>query len=216
MREEFRSELSMISRTLVTMSQVTRDQMRRATSALLEADQTDAEQVLAADAEVDAYYRIIEDRVYDTMARQAPVASDLRLVITTLHMAADLERMGKLAAHIARSALRRHPGSAVAEPLHGIFKEMGVVADTLATKITKAMSERDIVAAGQLDRDDDAMDDLHSRLFGVMFQKEWPAGVEAAVDAALLGRYFERYADHAVNVGKHVVFLVTGENLDRE
>jgi len=212
MREEFRSELAIISRSLVNMSEVVCGAMRRATSALLAADQTDAEEALATDAEVDAYYRIIEDRVYDVMARQAPVASDLRLVITTLHMAADLERMGALAAHIARSALRRHPAVAVAEPVASIFKEMGVVAEGLGVKITKAMSARDIVAAAQLDRDDDAMDDLHSKLFSVMFGSDWSAGVEAAVDAALLGRYFERYADHAVNVGKHVVFLVTGES----
>jgi phosphate transport system protein len=213
MREEFRAELGEIGRNLVSMSEDVQAAMRRATSALLGADLTDAEEVIAADAEIDAVYRIIENKVYDVMARQAPVASDLRLVVTALHAAADLERMGALAKHVARIALRRHPACAVTEPVAGIFKDMGEVADRLAGKIGKAISERDVVAAAQLDRDDDAMDELHRTLFKVMFGQDWTEGVEAAVDTALLGRYYERYADHAVNVGRHVVFLVTGELL---
>jgi phosphate transport system protein len=215
MREEFRADLAAINRNLVTMSEAVRSAMNRATSALLSSDETDAEEVLAADAEIDAQYRIIEDKVYDVLARQAPVASDLRLVITSLHAAADLERMGALAEHVARIALRRHPACAVPEVLVPQFKEMGGVADRIAGKIAKALSTHDVVTAAQLDRDDDAMDDLHSGLFAVMFGPDWTENVEAAVDAALLGRYYERYADHAVNVGKHVVFLVTGESMDQ-
>jgi phosphate transport system protein len=90
---------------------------------------------------------------------------------------------------------------------------MGAVADRIAAKIGKAMSTHDVVAAAQLDRDDDAMDNLHKSLFTIMFGPDWTEGVEAAVDTALLGRYYERYADHAVNVGRHVVFLVTGESM---
>jgi phosphate transport system protein len=213
MREEFRTELSEISRNLVTMSEAVRAAMHRATAALLGADRTDAEEVIAADAEIDALYRIIEDRVYDVLARQAPVASDLRLVVTSLHAAADLERMGDLAAHVARAALRRHPASAAAAPVAEVFKDMGEVADRIADKIGSAISARDAVAAAQLERDDDTMDDLHRSLFTAMFSPDWTEGVEAAVDTALLGRYYERYADHAVNVGHHVVFLVTGESL---
>jgi phosphate transport system protein len=139
--------------------------------------------------------------------------SDLRLVITSLHAAADLERMGALAEHVARTALRRHPACAVTPPVASVFKEMGEVADRLAGKIGRALSTHDAVTAAQLDRDDDAMDELHRSLFNAMFGPDWTGGVEAAVDTALLGRYYERYADHAVNVGRHVVFLVTGENL---
>jgi phosphate transport system protein len=199
MREEFRADLAAINRNLVTMSGAVQAAMSRATSALLDANETDAEEVIAADAEIDAYYRIIEDKVYDVLARQAPVAGDLRLVITSLHAAADLERMG-----------------AVAAPLTAQFKEMGVVAERIAGKITKALRTHDVVAAAQLDRDDDAMDELHEALFTTMFGPDWSDGVAAAVDAALLGRYYERYADHAVNVGRHVVFLVTGESMDSD
>jgi phosphate transport system protein len=212
MREEFRADLAQISRTLVMMAEAVRTAMRRATAALLKADQTEAEQVVDGDAEIDALCRIVEDKVYDVVARQAPVASDLRVVLTALHAGADLERMGALAEHVAKTALRRHPATAVPPELTGVVERMGEVADLLAGKIALALTNLDAVAAAQLERDDDAMDDLHRELFQIVLGADWPHGAEAAVDAALLGRFYERYADHAVNVGKHVVFLVTGEN----
>jgi phosphate transport system protein len=213
MRDEFRADLAEVSRTLVTMAEGVRVAMRRATSALLTADRDEAEQVVDRDPEIDALYRIVEDKVYDVVARQAPVASDLRVVLTALHVGADLERMGDLADHVARTALRRHPAAAVPPELAEVFRRMGDVADHLAAKIAKALSTSDAVTAAQLDRDDDVMDDLHRQLFKILLGTDWPHGVEAAVDGALLGRFYERYADHAVNVGRRVVFLVTGENL---
>jgi phosphate transport system protein len=212
MRDEYRADLVEVNRMLVSMAESVRTAMRRATDALLNAEQTDAEQVIARDAEIDALYRLVEDKVYDLLARQAPVASDLRVVFTAIHVAADLERMGDLSEHVARTALRRVPVCAVPEALSGIFEEMGSVANHIAEKITVAISTSDIVAAAQLDRDDDAMDQLHRQLFEQMFDPKWSEGIEAAVDSALLGRFYERYADHAVNAGRHVVFLVTGES----
>src|SRR5256884_4536817 len=212
MRDEFRADLAEVSRTLVTMAEGVRIALRRATSALLTANRDEAEEVVDRDAEIDALYRIVEDKVYDVVARQAPVASDLRVVLTALHVGADLERMGDLADHVARIALLRHPAAAVPPELAEVFARMGEVADHLAAKIARALSTADAVAAAQLDRDDDVMDDLHRQLFKILLGTDWPHGVEAAVDGALLGRFYERYADHAVNVGRRVVFLVTGEN----
>ncbi|HLL68228.1 MAG TPA: phosphate signaling complex protein PhoU [Micromonosporaceae bacterium] len=213
MRDEFRADLNEVNRMLVVMAESVRGAMRHATDALLSADQTEAEQVVARDGEIDARYRLIEDKVYDLLARQSPVASDLRVVLTALHIAADLERMGDLAAHVARTCLRRFPAPAVPEVLSSTFAEMGDVADRIAEKITTALSTSDVVIAAQLDRDDDAMDDLHRHIFEVMFSDKWSDGTEAAVDTALMGRYYERFADHAVNAGRHVVFVVTGESL---
>jgi phosphate transport system protein len=211
MRDEYRADLVDVNRLLVSMAEAVRAAMHNATNALLKADQTDAEQVIARDAEIDALYRLTEDKVYDLLARQAPVASDLRVVFTAIHVAADLERMGDLAAHVAKTALRRHPVCAVPDSLIDTFEQMGEVADRVADKITTAISTSDIVVAGQLDRDDDTMDGLHRSLFERMFSDDWRETTEASVDIALLGRYYERYADHAVNGGRHVVFLVTGE-----
>jgi phosphate transport system protein len=213
MRDEFRADLAEVSHTLVAMSSAVRIAMQRATRALLTAERTDAEEVVARDAEVDALYRIVEDKVFSLLARQAPVASDLRVIITALHVGADLERMGDLADHVAKTALRRHPTPAVPSmppELSEVVSQMGQVADRIAEKITTTLSTSDIVAATQLERDDDEMDELYRRLFQIVLDKDWPHGVPEAIDAALLGRWYERYADHAVNVSNHVIFLVTG------
>ncbi|GLY23559.1 phosphate signaling complex protein PhoU [Micromonospora sp. NBRC 101691] len=211
MRDEFRAELQTVSQLLVDMAGGIRAAMRQATRALLTADRKSAEVVIARDAEIDGLYRDVEERVCELLARQAPVASDLRAVITALHVAADLERMGDLADHVAKTALRRHPSPAVPAELRPIFTDMAEIADRMAAKIASVLADPDADLAAELDRDDDAMDDLHRSLFGVLLDDAWPYGVETAIDATLLGRFYERFADHAVNAGEHVVYLVTGE-----
>ncbi|MBO4208072.1 phosphate signaling complex protein PhoU [Micromonospora echinofusca] len=211
MREEFRADLHLVSQLLVDMAEAVRAAMRNATRALLTADRDAAEAVIARDAEIDSLYRQVEERVCDLLARQAPVASDLRAMITALHVAADVERMGDLADHVAKTALRRHPSPAVPAELRGVFKEMAAVADRIAEKIASVLSEPDVDLAAELDRDDDAMDDLHRDLFKVLLDDDWPYGAETAIDGALLGRFYERYADHAVNAGRQVIYLITGE-----
>lgn len=215
MREEFRTELAIVSQLLVDMAEAVRVAMRHATRALLTADRQAAEGVIARDAEVDSLFRHVEERVFDLLARQAPVASDLRTLVTALHVAADLERMGDLADHVAKTALRRHPSPAVPAELRGVFTEMAGAADRIAEKIATVLSKPDATLAAELDRDDDAMDALHRQLFAILLADDWPYGVETAVDATLLGRFYERYADHAVNAGRRVVYLVTGETAQR-
>jgi phosphate transport system protein len=211
MRVEFQAELAEVNRILVAMAETGRTAMQRATKGLLKADQTEAEQVLDLDNEIDAYYRQVEERVYDLLARQAPVASDLRTVITALHVASDLERMGDLAEHIAETAIRRYPALAVPEELTPVISEMAEVADRIAAKSAEVLANNDATRAAEMERDDDAMDELHRQLLAFMLGAAWRHGVEAAIDGALLGRYYERYADHAVNAGNQVVYLVTGE-----
>lgn len=213
MREEFRIDLNIVSQLLVDMAEAVRAAMRQATRALLTADRKAAEDVIARDAEVDSLYRQIEERVCDLLARQAPVASDLRALITALHVAADLERMGDLADHVAKTAVRRHPSPAVPAELRGVFTEMATVADRIATKIATVLSKPDATLAAELEQDDDAMDELHRDLFALLLADDWPYGVETAIDGTLLGRFYERYADHAVNAGRRVVYLVTGETI---
>ncbi|TDC39525.1 phosphate signaling complex protein PhoU [Micromonospora sp. 15K316] len=211
MRDEFRADLHLVSQLLVDMAEGVRSAMRQATRALLTADRQAAETVIERDAEIDGLYRHVEERVCDLLARQAPVASDLRAMITALHVAADLERMGDLADHVAKTALRRHPSPAVPAELRQIFTDMDSTADRMAGKIASVLAKPDADIAAELDRDDDAMDELHKGLFGVLLGEGWPYGVETAIDATLLGRFYERFADHAVNVGEHVVYLITGE-----
>ena len=214
MREEFQSDLNEISRLLVTMAEAVRAAMRRATTALLTADLKAAETVIERDVEVDKIYSQVEAKVADTIARQAPVAVDLRMVITALHISADLERMGDLAEHVAKTAQRRHPSPAVPAELRPVFQGMADVADRMAGQIATLLATPDAEKAAKLERADDEMDNLERKLFAVMLDDDWPYGAETAIDGALLGRFYERYADHAVNVGEHLVYLVTGEQVD--
>jgi len=210
MREEFQADLHEVSRLLVTMAEAVRAALRKATTALLTADRDAAESVVARDAEVDEIYRQVETKVADTIARQAPVASDLRMVITALHISADLERMGDLAEHVAKTALRRHPSPAVPAELRPVFRQMAEVADRMADKITTVLADPNAELAAELEKDDDAMDDLERDLFKVLLHDDWPYGAETAIDGALLGRFYERYADHAVNSGEQMIYLITG------
>jgi phosphate transport system protein len=211
MREEFQGDLAEVSRLLVTMAEAVRAAMRKATIALLTADIEAARTVIERDVEVNEIYRQVEAKVVDSIARQAPVASDLRALITALHVSADLERMGDLAEHVAKTAQRRHPSPAVPAELRPVFQQMAAVADRMANKITTVLSEPNADLAAELEKDDDEMDDLEHDLFKVLLDDNWPYGAETAIDGALLGRFYERYADHAVNAGEQVVYLITGE-----
>jgi phosphate transport system protein len=211
MRDKFRGDLLEISEMLVEVADEARMAMRRATSALLHSDADAARSVAADDAQIDAHHRLLEEKAYDVIALQAPVASDLRLVVASLHIAADLERMGDLAVHVAKTGLRRHPEPAVPEELTGVVKEIAKVADEIAGKVSRVLSTPNVARAIELERDDDRMDELHRQLLETVLDAAWPHGVEAAVDMALLGRFYERFADHAVNASKHVVYLITGE-----
>jgi phosphate transport system protein len=211
MREEFQADLNEVSRLLVTMAESVRAAMRKATSALLTADLKAAESVIHRDGEINELYRQAETKVVDTLARQAPVASDLRMMITALHISADLERMGDLAEHVAKTAQRRHPSPAVPAELRPVFKDMAKVADRMAEKLTAVLSKPSAELAAELEGDDDAMDQLEHDLFEVLLHDDWPYGAETAIDGALLGRFYERYADHAVNAGEQMIYMITGE-----
>ncbi|GID96780.1 phosphate signaling complex protein PhoU [Amorphoplanes digitatis] len=211
MREEFQADLTEVSRLLVTMAESVRAAMRKATTALLTADREAANAVMERDAEVDEVYRQVEAKVADSIARQAPVASDLRTLITALHISADLERMGDLAEHVAKTALRRHPSPAVPAELRPVFRQMAEAADRMAEKITTVLASPNADLAAELEKDDDAMDDLERDLFKVLLHDDWPYGAETAIDGALLGRFYERYADHAVNAGEQMIYMITGE-----
>jgi phosphate transport system protein len=213
MRTEFSADLEEVSGLLVAMADEVRGLMKRATTALLDGDAALAEGVITGDAAVNDLHHEVEEKVYGLLARQAPVASDLRLVVTALHVASDIERMGDLAKHVAKTTIRRHPARAVPDELAPVIRDMADVADKMANKARQVMASPDAAQAAELETDDDAMDELHKGLFVVLLGAAWRHGVEDAIDGALLGRFYERYADHAVNAGHHMFFFVTGEPL---
>ena len=138
------------------------------------------------------------------------MATDLRVVISAIHGAGDIERMGDLALHVAQAARRRHPRLVLLTEVVPYFAEMGKIASAPARKAAEVMRSRDVEMAGTLEADDDAMDDLHRHLFSVLMAPSWSHGVGPAIDVTLLGRFYERYADHAVTVARRVVYVVTG------
>ncbi|MEU7838924.1 MULTISPECIES: phosphate signaling complex protein PhoU [unclassified Nonomuraea] len=210
MRDAYHEELDSLTDKLVEMTRLVRSAISSATTALLDSDLQLAESVISRDAEVNATFEQLEASIFELMARQQPVAVDLRMVITALRMGTDLERMGDLAVHVAKVARLRHPETAIPAEVRPTIVQMGQIAETLVTKAGGCIASHDVESALELEADDDAMDKLHRRLFRNILAKDWPHGVEPAIDITLIGRYYERYADHAVNVAGDVVYLVTG------
>ncbi len=210
MRDTFHDELDQIGADLIGMTGLVETAMREASAALLDADLTRAEAVISGDAAIDQLHHDFEARALDLLARQQPVAVDLRTIVTGLRMVGSLERMGDLALHVAKIARMRYPQVAVPAEVRPIFVEMAEVAHRLTGKARQILEGHDIELAAELEHDDDRMDELHRSLFTLVLG-EWPHGMEAAIDVTLLGRFYERYADHAVSLARRVVQLVTGE-----
>ena len=211
MRDAYHEDLLALSDSLVEMTRLVGGSMGRATQALIDADVHLADNVIASDDTIDALRHDIEQRAFDLLARQQPVASDLRMLIATLRMVIDLERAGDLAEHVAEIARRRYPNSAVPPALRAVVLEMGQVAQRIITKVGSVLTTRDVEAARQIESDDDVMDDLHRKMLRAILSDTWREGIEPAVDVTLIGRYYERFGDHAVSIARSVIYLVTGE-----
>ncbi len=213
MRNAYFDQLDSIVDELVTMTHEVREAVTRATQALLTADAEIAERVISDDAAIDAARERVEARSFELLALQQPVASDLRMLVAALRMVADLERMGDLSVHVAKVARLRVPLVAVPAELVPTIERMATVAEKMVGTVAGVIAERDVEGARQLEEDDEEMDQLRRSSFRLMLDDSWPHGVEAAVDIALLGRYYERIADHAVSLARRVVYLVTGETV---
>ncbi|ADG80117.1 Phosphate-specific transport system accessory protein PhoU OS=Tsukamurella paurometabola (strain ATCC 8368 / DSM / CCUG 35730 / CIP 100753 / JCM 10117 /KCTC 9821 / NBRC 16120 / NCIMB 702349 / NCTC 13040) OX=521096 GN=Tpau_3538 PE=3 SV=1 [Tsukamurella paurometabola] len=184
--------------------------MEKATNALLQADLELAEEVISGHDEIVRLSRRAEEEAFSLLALQAPVASDLRVVVSGFQIVADVDRMGALALHVAKVTRRRFPNKTLPEEVNGYFAEMGRLAVELANSAREVLLTQDPKQAAEIEEQDDAMDDLHRHLFTVLMDRDWKHGVAAAVDVTLLGRYYERFADHAVEIGRRVIFQATG------
>ncbi|HVQ99159.1 MAG TPA: phosphate signaling complex protein PhoU [Mycobacterium sp.] len=210
MRTAYQQQLEALTARLCEMCRMATDAISRATDALLQPDLELAESVILAQEDIAAMSAQAEEIAVRLLALQAPVAADLRAVVSALQIAADAERMGGLAAHIAKIARRRFPSHAVPAEVEGYFAEMGAVAVALGTGAFEVLCSRDPSKAAQIHRDDDTMDDLRRQTLTVLVDPGWEHGVGAAVDLALLGRFYERFADHAVQIARRVIFQATG------
>lgn len=215
MREAFHDQLDAIFVDLATMCGQVETAVNRATAALLTGDASIAEEVISADQAIDANRERVEDNAFALLSLQQPVAGDLRVVVSALRMVSELERMGDLSVHVAKIARLRVPNVAVPDSIHETMVKMAEVAEDMVRRVKAIIADRDVEAAIALGRDDEIMDQLRRRSFVELLGDDWAHGVEAAVDIALLGRYYERIADHAVSIANRVIFVVTGEQISR-
>jgi phosphate transport system protein len=210
MRTTFYEQLSALSMQIGDTCGLAATAMEHATYALLESDLSMAEQVIADHEHIAELSRRAEDCAVKLLALQQPVASDLRTIVSSLYVCADIERMGALAVHVASIARRRHPECAVPDEVRDCFAEMGSRSVQLARAAREVLMSSDPDKAAQLGDEDDAVDAEHRYLFTLLIDRKWQDGVCSAVDVALLGRFYERFADHAVEIGRRVVFEATG------
>jgi phosphate transport system protein len=212
MREAFHEQLDSMFHDLADICGSVETAVRLATEALLTGDAGIAEKVISADADIDRARERVEDSAFLLLSLQQPVASDLRTVVAALRMVSELERMGDLSVHVAKIARLRVPNLAVPDAIRPTIERMAEVAEEMVVRVSAVIKDRDIDEALALVSADEEMDQLRRTSFAELLSADWSHGVEAAVDVALLGRYYERIADHAVSVANRVVFVVTGEN----
>ncbi len=211
MREIFEAELRQVGDDLIEMSRLVESAITRAGTALLEADHQLAQEVIASDHAIDRLESTLDERCVHLLAQQAPVATDLRVIITALRISATMERMGDLARHVAEIARGRYPAQAVPASARETFVRMNDAAVHVAQRMTSLLATRDVALAAELEQDDDLLDALHQDTFAATLSPEWSGTPQETVDVTLLGRYYERFGDHGVSVARRITFLVTGD-----
>ena len=211
MRDSFHEDLEAITALQLKMAVLVKDAIEKATASLLTSDLALAEKVIEEDAQIDIIHHDLDERVIDLMARQQPVASDLRALVSAIRISADLERMGDLAHHLAKLARMRYPNSAVPAEFTDLIASMGAEASRITEKMTVVIEFRDTTRALEVEKDDDAMDQLQRKLIASLVDPNGTHNVETSIDMAFASRYYERFSDHAVSIAKRIYYIATGE-----
>lgn len=211
MREVFQSELHEVQERLVEIAELVVISMKNATTAFGEVQVELAEQVIEDDTKIDELALSLDELSIQILARQAPVARDLRIVVSALRISASLERMGDMAEHIAQLARYRFPEKVIAKGLRGTFRKMGELDVEIAEVLVKLLKTQELAYAEQIRDLDDKIDELHLSVFDKVLGETWAGTPVDTVDATLASRYHERFADHAVSIAKKVKYLSTGE-----
>lgn len=211
MREVFQQELAEVQDRLVEIAELVALSIENATNSFNNSDVTLAEEVIELDQKIDALTVIIDELSIQILARQQPVARDLRIVVSALRISASLERMGDMAEHIAQLARYRFPDKVVPKNLRKTFLEMGRLDVVIAQKLAKLLKTQNLRLADEIRNDDDDVDELHAKVFEKVLSEKWKGETIDTVDATLASRYLERFADHAVSITKKVQYLATGD-----
>ena len=211
MREVFQQELREVQERLVEIAGLVAVGIENATQAFNESDVSLAESVIADDSKIDQAAQELDELAINILARQQPVARDLRIVVSALRISASLERMGDMAEHIAQLARYRFPDKVVPKSLRGTFAELGVLDVAIAKKLVELLETEDVKLAEEIRNEDDKVDALHLSVFDKVLGETWKGAAVDTVDATLASRYHERFADHAVSIAKKVQYLATGD-----
>lgn len=211
MRAIFDQELEHVGDGLLQMARLVEQAITDATTALMTADLELAERVIEADAKIDELERQLDERCVLLLARQQPVATDLRVIVSSLRMSASIERMGDLARHVAQVVRLRYPDAAVPESGRRLFSDLGSAASRVSADIVRLLETRDLQLASSVERDDDELDQLHTETFRLTLAQSWKGTTAETVDITLLARFFERFGDHGVSVARRITYLVTGD-----
>lgn len=214
MRTVYREQMDNLAHSLIVMCDRVGTMHKLANKALFEADLVSAETVLSQIDSLEDLRRDAEQRAFELLAREAPVAGDLRQIVSGLYIVEDISRMGALSVHIANVARRRHPNKALPEPVEGFFREMASVSEQMTHETRQVLIDYDVDQALALDKIDDSIDDIHQHLFTLTNDDNWPHSPAQTVDVTLLSRFYERYADHAVEVAARIIYLATGYKRD--
>lgn len=211
MREVFQQELHEVQSRLIEISKLVTTSIENATNAFGNSDVVLAEQVIDEDARIDELALSLDELAIQILARQQPVARDLRVVVSALRISASLERMGDMSEHIAQLARYRFPDKAVPKGLRSTFRDMGELDVQISRKLTELLETQDVSLAEEIRNLDDEIDSLHLRVFDKVLGETWKGDTVGTVDATLASRYHERFADHAVSISKKVIYLSTGD-----
>ncbi|WP_406249332.1 phosphate signaling complex protein PhoU [Microbacterium sp. M] len=211
MREVFHQSLEDLQSRLVEIADLVTVSIDKATRAFATSDVGLAEEVIADDAKIDLLAVALDEQAIEILARQQPVARDLRIVVTALRVSASLERMGDMSEHIAQLARLRFPERAIPKGLKGTFTKMGELDVEISRTLSELLRTQDLRFADAIRNADDDVDELHASVFEKVLSDNWKGEAHATVDATLASRYHERFADHAVAVAKKVVYLSTGD-----
>lgn len=211
MREVFQQELHEVQERLVEIARLVADSIEKATMAFNESQVALAEEVIANDRLIDDSAQELDELAIQILARQAPVAKDLRIVVSALRISAELERMGDMSSHIAQLTRFRFPDKVIPKTLRPTFRKMGELDVEMAQTLVKLLASEDLRLADAVRDMDDEVDELHLSVFDTVLGEKWKGEATATVDATLASRYHERFADHAVSIAKKVIYLATGD-----
>ena len=216
MRAVFQQELQEVQDRLVEIATLVAGSIDRATRSFNESNVALAETVIEEDHKIDELAAELDELAIQILARQQPVARDLRIVVSALRISASLERMGDMAEHIAQLSRYRFPEKVVPKGLRGTFREMGALDVEIANKLTELLRSEDLAIAEDIRNEDDKVDALHLSVFDKVLGETWKGEAIDTVDATLASRYHERFADHAVSIAKKVQYLATGDWIPTE